>query len=76
MAARMITVTVFNQEEYESNWPPSGLAQAIAWFQRMETSIPAEYRHTAELKIESVSSWDDSHYASISITYTRPKTKE
>lgn len=77
MAKRELTrVTVFSHERYDGEWMPEGLADAIAWLNDKLESIPAEYRDSATIEIDSVSSWEDSHYASITITYTRPETDD
>jgi hypothetical protein len=68
-------VRVFRQERYDGDWLPEKLSDAIAWLQGMLDSVPAEYRDSAKIEIDSVSSWEDSHYASIEISYRRPPTQ-
>src|SRR5579864_1132178 len=68
-------VHVFRQEQYDGEWLPEKLSDAIAWLQEKLEIVPNEYRDSAKIEIDSVSSWKDSHYASIEISYQRPPTE-
>jgi hypothetical protein len=68
-------VRIFRQERYDGEWLPEKLSDAIAWLQEKLESVPTEYRDSAKIEIDSVSSWEDSHYASIEISYRRPPTE-
>lgn len=69
-------INVFCAERYDGDWPPEDAAGFIAWFQAKLDSIPAEHRASAAIKIDSNSSWEDSHYADIEINYTRLETAD
>lgn len=69
-------VVLFDEEQYGGGWPPRNATEYIAWFTEKLECIPAEYRATASIDIDSVSSYEDSHYARIQITYIRPETDE
>ncbi len=69
-----VTVTVFEGERYEGKWMPESLPDAISWLQGLLEQVPDEYRHKTEIEIDSVGSWEDSHYPSITISYRRPPT--
>lgn len=71
-----IKVNVIDAEQYDEGFPPSGLLDFSKWLQSKIDAIPEEYRETAQIEIESVSSYEDTHYASISINYWRPETDE
>ena len=71
-----VTVTLFYQEQCDGKWMPDNLADAVAWLQAFLDQVPAEYRHTAKIEIDSVGSYEDSHYANIEISYQRPPTDE
>ena len=64
-------VTVFDQEQYGDDWFPDKLVEAIAWLNGKLLEIPEEYRDTAKIDVDSVSS-----YAHVEIVYTRPETDE
>jgi hypothetical protein len=76
MSRRTISVTVFSQEQYDGQWPPRGAADFIAWFQAHLASIPEQYRHSAQVEVDSVGGYEDSHYARIEITFKRPETDD
>ena len=67
-------ITVFGQEQYDGEWPPTGAAECLAWFAGKVEEIPVEFRATAKVEIEGVGGYEGSAYASISIKYTRPET--
>lgn len=66
-------VTVFDKEQYDGEWPPTDMTECVAWFAGKLETIPSEYRATAKVEIESVSVYEDSHYARIEIYYDRPE---
>ena len=68
------TVSVFEQEQYDGSWPPENGAAFLEFFQRYFAEVPEEFKDSIRVEIDSVSSWEDSHYARISIEYTRPET--
>ena len=68
-------VTVFDKEQYDGEWPPTDATECVAWFAGKLESIPAEYRATAKVEIESVPSYEDS-YARIVIRYDRTETDD
>ena len=70
-----VTITLFDQEQYDGNWIPGGLIKTIAWLQQFLGQVPIEYRDTATIEINSVGSYEDSHYATIEISYQRPPTE-
>ncbi len=72
---RTKTVVVFDKEQYDGEWPPTDAAGALAWFAAKVAEVPAEFRHTAKIEIEGVTSYD-SGYARILITYRRAETAE
>lgn len=69
-------VTVFDKEQYDGEWPPTDATECVAWFAGKLETIPPEYRATAKVEIESVASYEDSHYARIVIRYDRPETDD
>ena len=70
-------VTIFDKEQYDGGeWPPTDATECVAWFSGKLEAIPAEYRATAKVEIESVASYEDSHYAHIVIYYDRPETDD
>lgn len=69
-------VTIFDKEQYDGEWPPTDATECVAWFAGKLDAIPAEYRETAKVEIESVASYEDSHYARIVIHYYRPETDD
>jgi hypothetical protein len=69
-----VYVKVFHQEQYDGDWPPGNLAEAMRWIQQKLHSIPIEHRASASLDIDSVSGYEDSHFARISIAYSRLET--
>lgn len=70
-----VTVTLFDQERYDGDWMPEKLTEALAWLQGFLNQVPVQFRDKATIEISSVSSYEDSHYASIGISYNRPPTK-
>lgn len=72
----IIRITVLDKERYDGDWPPEDAAGAIAWLSEKLESIPEAFRSTAKIEFDSVSSDEDSHYARIEITYSRPETDE
>jgi hypothetical protein len=71
-------VTVFSAEKYDNDWPWSDgvptLIEVIRWLQDKLNEVPEEYRAVTHCEIDSVSSWESSHYAQITIEYRRPET--
>lgn len=74
-----IRVTIFDCEQYDDGFPAgygSSLEGFVAWVTQQLNSIPVAHRGSARIEISSVSSWEDSHYSRITITYDRPETDE
>lgn len=73
-----VSVTIFDGDEYATDWPPTNAIECVAWFSRKLESIPHEYRDAASINIASVSGRDYSysHYVRIDIWYRRPETDE
>lgn len=69
-------VTVFDKERYDGDWPPTDATKFVAWFAEKLAEIPEGYRATGKIEIESVSGYEDSHYARIEICYNRPETDD
>jgi hypothetical protein len=69
-----IKISVIDAEQYDANFPPSGLLKFSKWLQSKIDAIPEEYREKAEIEIGSISGYEGSHYARISISYWRPET--
>lgn len=68
------TIRVFKAEHYDGAWMPGNLAEAIAWLQNHLEAVPKLYRTSATIEIDSVGSWEDTHYAQITVEYQRPPT--
>jgi hypothetical protein len=75
---QMIEVMVTRHEQY-SGGPfvfEGKIDEVIESLKRICQMIPEDYRDQARCEIDSVSSWGDSHYAQISVSYYRPETWE
>jgi hypothetical protein len=70
------TITVFDMERYEGEWPPSEARACLDWLAAKIESIPAEFRKSATIEFDSASGYEGCHYAQIKIEYTRPETAE
>ena len=78
-ARKQTTVTVLNQERYgcEGGFVFDGkLDDVIGSLAKIREEIPEEYRASAECVIESESGYEDSHCATILVTYSRPETDD
>lgn len=73
---KQMRVTVFDKDRDEGEWPPTDATECVAWFAGKLEAIPPEYRATARVGIESVPSYEDSHYVRIVICYVRPETDD
>ena len=71
-----VTVTVFDKEQYDGEWPPENAAECLAWFAEKIDGIPEEFRDTAKVEISSASGYEGSSYGHIEISYTRQETDE
>lgn len=69
-------VVLFNAERYDGNWPPEDAAGFLAWFQSIIEEAPDEYRDAVKIELDSVSGYEDSHYASIEVSYLRKETAD
>jgi hypothetical protein len=70
------TEVVFNKYQYDAAWPPGNATECVAWFAEKVASIPAKYRDTARIDIDSESYCEENHCGHISITFRRPETDE
>jgi len=70
---RIVTVKA---EQYDPDFAPGQLQEFVLWSNALLDEIPEEFRATAEIEISSTSSYYDSHYATIEVTYRRPETDE
>ncbi len=71
---RKVRVNVFDAERHDAEWPPTNAIKFLEWFAGKLELIPDEYRKNATFEIESVSSYEDSHYSYIQISYERQET--
>lgn len=69
-----IVVRVFDKEQYDGEWPPEKLQDAISWLGKKLAEIPEQWRHTATIEIDSSGGYEGAHYAHIGIQYIRPET--
>ncbi len=69
-------VILVKAEQYDPDFPAGGLVDVIDRLQRLLEEVPLEFRDTAQLDFNSVSSYYDSHYCEIEIIYRRPETDE
>ena len=67
-------IIVFKGEQYDNGFPPTDATECVRWFQEKLEAIPVEYREGARIEIESVGSYEDSHYATVEVYYDRPET--
>lgn len=70
------SITVFDHERHDGEWPPEDARACLDWFSAKVESIPAEFRETARIEFDSQSGYEGCHYAKITITYQRPETAE
>lgn len=70
-----ITITIIDVEQYDEGFPPYKLLEFQEWIADKIAEIPSEYRDSATIKIDSVASWEDSHYSNVNIEYRRPMTE-
>jgi hypothetical protein len=75
-APRETYLRVFYGGRYDGDWPSEDAAGFLAWFQDKIAEVPAEHRGAIRIELSSESGYEDSHYASIEITYTRLETPE
>lgn len=71
-------VLVVEQEQYNGGGFvfDGSLADVRASLEAIWTNIPEAYRDNAQCEISSVGGYENSHYASIEVTYIRPATDE
>ena len=76
-------VVVLSQERYDAgafnfgaSYDDGTLDAVIASLAAIRDSIPEEYRAAARCGIDSTSGYEDSHYATIEVSYDRPATDE
>lgn len=69
-------IIIFDQEQYDGEWPPENAMKCLAWFSAKVEDIPQEFRSTAKIEIEGFGGYEGSAYANIKITYVRPETDE
>lgn len=73
---RMVTVKLLEAEKYDSGFPPEGAIEFAEWLGALMAQVPAEHAGTAKLEIDSIGSYENSHYATVLFTYCRPETHE
>jgi hypothetical protein len=71
-----ITKSVFAAEQYDSDWPPTELLAFKGWIDEMLEQIPEQFHENASISIGSDSGYEGSSHANLTISYTRPETKE
>lgn len=69
---RYISKTI---EEYDAEFPPEDATECVAWFTKVLSDIPEQYRSIAKIRIGSETSYDW-HKPVIKVSYTRPETDE
>lgn len=69
-------IAVFDEEQYDGEWPPEDAAECVAWFAGKLEAVPAEHRATARIEIDSAGGYEGSHYGRIKIYYIRQETDE
>src|SRR5690348_5106317 len=67
-------VVVMEAEQYDSGSPPSPLLEFAAWLDGIMSEIPEEYHSAAQIEFDSTSSYYDSHYGHVEVSYRRPET--
>lgn len=77
----MVKVTLLNQSVYgnitpEGDYRSDSIPNLVDWLNEQLEEIPAEYRDSARVEIESVGGWEGEHHAEITITYERPETAD
>jgi hypothetical protein len=50
------------------------LTDVVDWLKDWSREVPAKYRDTARLNVESVGGWEGEHHAELEIYYERPET--
>lgn len=73
---RMVTVKLADAEKYDADFPPEGAIEFAKWLGDLMAQVPAEHAGTARLEIDSIGSYENSHYATVSFMYDRPETDE
>lgn len=68
-----VVEALFDVQQYDGEWLPVGLGDAIAFLQEKLDAVPVEYRDTALIEIDATTSYDQP-LARIEITYKRPPT--
>lgn len=77
-----VIVKVVRQQQYDpgpfyfGGYEDGSLDRVIECLVEIRGSIPEQYRKTAQCEIDAVSGYDDSCYANIEISYSRPETPE
>jgi hypothetical protein len=74
-----VTVTVYHHEIFgsmlkENKYSPDTLFQIRAWIDVLLEKIPAEFRDSAKMEIDSVGGYEGEHHAEVTVTYERPET--
>ncbi len=69
-------VMVVDAEQYDPGFPPSPLPAFQEWLGEIVEQIPEEFRETATIEFSSTSSYYDSHYGNVEVSYSRPETDE
>lgn len=74
---KTITVKVFESESWpvENTYSPGSLKAFSAWLAEITEKIPPEYRDEACLEVNATSFYD-SPYVEIEVSYARPETDD
>lgn len=69
-------IAIFNQGEYDGEWPPEDAKEFFAFFASKISEIPEQYRDNAIINISSVSGYEGYSCAHIEIAYKRLETDQ
>ena len=77
MRNQMKRIEHFKETQYGSDWPNEKLTKAVGWFQKQLNSIPADFRDSATLDIDTeFDEYSEYKRACIRIIYYRPETSD
>ena len=69
------TVTILDTRQYDGEWVPETLVEAISWLTEKLAKVPVQYQKDVSIRIGG-DSYHDSTYATVCIEYNRPATPE
>lgn len=75
---KLVTIVVYHGEKYSDGFPHYewSALEVLNWFSEKVAQIPAEHMASSRIYFDSESGYEESHYPTISITYSRPETDE